>query len=249
VEAAVDRKSGRVSHVLGLEVSRSYRLLRVLNRWLISILWHVVVEGMERWPEAPFCLVANHHNAWDAQIVLAVTPQRPRITWFGPRTEDFSRGWDNKLVAWHGGVIPIHRDRFDLLSAVRAVRRVFASGGVLGIFPEGRAGYRESGLLPFQPGAVAFAVRAGVPIVPCAIIGANRLWLRARLKVRFGDPISTAGAAGDAVEIEERSRAALQALLPTEEPPLPERRPLELLLTTGLEGPIDRERRRVEQGL
>jgi len=229
----------------------AYRVLRVLNRWLMRSLWRIRAEGLENWPEPPFLLVVNHHNAFDGQILLSVSPLLPRITWFGPRNENFSKGVPNRLAVWHGGVIPILPNGTDLISAVRAVRELFAAGGVLGIFPEGRAGYRESAVLPFKAGALSFATRAGVPILPATVVGSNRLWLRARMMVRFGEPIPTAGVRGEeaVAALEARVRAGMEALLPTKEPVLPRFRPLERFLTTVLEGTIDRERRRVEQGL
>jgi len=147
--------------------------------------------------------------------------------------------------------IPIRRDGSDLVSAARTVRRLLAAGGVLGIFPEGHAGYRESSVLPFEEGAIAFAATAGVPLVPCAIVGANRLWWGRAITVRSGVPIPTAGRGGRAERagLETEARDALIGLLPTAEPPLPRHRPLERFLTTVLEGEPDRSRRRQEQGL
>ncbi len=140
-------------------------------------------------------------------------------------------------MAFFGGVIPYHPERTTLMSAVRAVRRVFAAGGVLGIFAEGRVGFTETVLLPFEDGASAFATMAGVPIVPCAIVGSTHLWFRRRVLVRFGAPIPvTAGRSADArTALELAMRDALSALLPDVEPRLPRRRPLRFLgdLLTG----------------
>src|SRR6185503_5301287 len=149
-------------------------------------------------------------------LVLAASPLRPRITWFGPKEADFSHGFKNRVMAFFGGVIPYDPAKTTLTSAVRSVRRVFAAGGVLGIFAEGRVGFCESELLPFEEGAVAFSAAAGVPIVAAAIVGSSVLWFRRRVSVRFGAPIPTAGARDRAARevIEARVREALQELLP-----------------------------------
>jgi 1-acyl-sn-glycerol-3-phosphate acyltransferase len=182
-------------------------------------------------------------------LVLAAVPLAPRITWFGPKEADFGRGFRNRVMAFFGGVIPYNPEKTTLTSAVRAVRRVFAAGGVLGIFAEGTVGFRETELLPFEDGAVAFAAAAGVPIVPCAIVGSTFLWFRKRVEVRFGEPISTADARGREarIELDALVRAAMTALLPHREPRLPRRRPLRFLgdLLTGGE---DLARRRAELG-
>ena len=118
---------------------------------------------------------------------------------------------------------------------------------MLGIFAEGRVGFRESELLPFEEGAVAFASAAGVPIVPCAIVGSADLWFRRRVTIRFGAPISTEhlrGAVGRA-ELDARVPAALGELLPSREPRLPTFRPL-AWIGQVLDGEEDRQRRRRE---
>ena len=88
------------------------------------------------------------------------------------------------------------------------MRHVFSAGGVLGIFAEGRVGFRESGLLALEDGAAAFALASGVPILPCAIVGSTTLWFRKRLVVRFGDPIPTAGLRGQPARTSARGTDA-----------------------------------------
>jgi 1-acyl-sn-glycerol-3-phosphate acyltransferase len=224
--------------------SRRYRVMRVADRLVIRSLFRIRAEGLEHWPAPPFCLVANHHNGWDPLMVMAVAPAIPRITWFGPREADFSRGFKNRVMAFFGGVIPFHPGT-TLTSAARAVRRVFEAGGVLGIFAEGRNGFRETEIAPFEEGAIAFATMAGVPILPCVISGTTYLWLGKRVDVRFGAPIPTAGVRGaeGRAELTDRVRSAMQALLPREEPPAPGPRPLRGLLTDLLNGPDDVRRR------
>ncbi|HYM53554.1 MAG TPA: lysophospholipid acyltransferase family protein [Candidatus Dormibacteraeota bacterium] len=234
---------------LSVEVTPRYRFMWGLNRAVVRLLFDVRPSSLDRWPPAPFCLVVNHHNGWDPMLVLAAVPLTPRITWFGPKEADFSRGVRNRVMAFFGGVIPYNPAKTTLTSAVRAVRRVFAAGGVLGIFVEGRVGFRETELLPFEDGAVAFAAAAGVPIVPCAIVGSTYLWFRRRVEIRFGEPIPTSATRGREAraELDARVRSAMAALLPEREPRLPRRRPLRRLgdLLTGAE---DLARRRAELG-
>ena len=248
--SAASERARRVGpRELSVAVTPRYRAVWRINRLLVRALFDVRAEGLERWPAPPFQLVANHHNGWDPLLVLAVTPVAPRITWFGPKEADFSRGFKNRVMAFVGGVIPYHPHKTTLTSAVRAVRRVFADGGVLGIFAEGRIGWRESALLEFEDGAAAFAAMGGVPVVPCAIVGSTHLWFRRRVTIRFGAPIAVpaerSGAAREALEAE--IRAAIQALLPPDEPRLPRRRPLRFLGDL-LSGPEDVASRRADLG-
>jgi 1-acyl-sn-glycerol-3-phosphate acyltransferase len=230
---------------LSVAVTLRYRLMWGLNRAVVRLLFDVRATGLEHWPAPPFQLVANHHNGVDPLLVMAVVPVEPRITWFGPREADFSRGFKNRVMAFFGGVIPYHPEMTTLTSAVRAVRRVFEADGVLGIFAEGRIGFAESELLPLEEGAAAFAATSGVPIVPCAIVGSTDLWFRKRIAVRFGAPIQTDAVRGREARaaLEARIRDGIEGLLPDSEPRLPRHRPLSFL-TDLLNGAEDVARRR-----
>jgi 1-acyl-sn-glycerol-3-phosphate acyltransferase len=244
MDAAGERARRTGPRELSVAVTPRYRLMWGLNRALVRLLFDVRVNGIEQWPAPPFQVVANHHNGFDPLLVLSVVPVEPRITWFGPREADFSRGFKNRLMAFFGGVIPYNPEKTTLTSAVRAVRRVFDAGGVLGIFAEGRIGFRESDLLPLEEGAAAFAVTSRVPVVPCAIVGSTRLWFRRRIEIRFGAPIPTDATHGREARtaLEARMRDGITALLPESEPQLPRRRPLSFL-TDLLNGTEDVARR------
>ena len=231
--------------------SLRYRLMWLLVRLLVRGLFRVRTDGVERWPQPPFCIVLNHHNAWDPLIVMTAAPRRPRITWFGPRVsvEEWGRIPQYRLMAWFGGTIPIDPQKATLTSAVRAVRGVFATGGVLGIFAEGHGYFRETRLEPFEDGAVAFAAAAGVPIVPAVVVGSTYLWFGKRLRVGFAAPIPTAGLRGPEAraELTERVRSAMIAMLPAGEPPGPDGHRWKLL-TDLFHGPEDIGRRERELG-
>ena len=230
---------------LSVEVTPRYRLMWALVRVVMRLLFDMRVSGLEQWPKPPFQIVANHHNGFDPMLVISVVPVEPRITWFGPREADFSRGFKNRVMGFFGGMIPYNPQKTTLTSAVRAVRRVFEADGVLGIFAEGRIGFRESELLPFEEGAAAFAVSSGVPVVPCAVVGSTDLWFRKRIELRFGPAIATDAVRGREAraELDARVRAGIQALLPADEPRPFRRRPL-AFLTDLLNGADDIARRR-----
>lgn len=245
MSASVDRARRTGPRELSVAVTPRYRLMWWLNRTVLRLLFDLRVTGIEHWPEPPFQLVANHHNGFDPMIVLAAVPLEPRITWFGPKEADFGRGFKNRVMTFFGGVIPYNPEKTTLTSAVRAVRRVFEADGVLGIFAEGKIGFRESGLLDFEDGAAAFALSSRVPVVPCAIVGSTQLWFRRRIEVRFGPSIQTDAVRGREArsQLDARIRQGVAALLPDREPRLPRRRPLSFL-TDLLNGAEDVARRR-----
>jgi len=103
----------------------------------------------------------------------------------------------------------------------RIVQAMFARGDGILLFPEGGLGRAEGQLrLPLKRGAVIYALRAGVPIVPVGIIGTQNLYLKKVLTIRFGQPLifpqsnrpkpRQVQAALDALQ------AALMTLLPTD---------------------------------
>nr|WP_041233161.1 1-acyl-sn-glycerol-3-phosphate acyltransferase [Cylindrospermum stagnale] len=72
----------------------------------------------------------------------------------------------------------------------RIVLAILARGDGMILFPEGRLGTTEGQLhLPLKRGTVIYALRAGVPIVPIALIGTHDLYLRKELTIRVGEPL------------------------------------------------------------
>ena len=131
MDAAGERARRTGPRELSVAVTPRYRFMWNANRVLVRMLFDVRVSGLEHWPAAPFQLVANHHNGFDPMLVMSVAPLEPRITWFGPREADFSRGFKNRVMGFFGGMIPYNPEKTTLTSAVRAVRRVFGADGVL----------------------------------------------------------------------------------------------------------------------
>lgn len=72
----------------------------------------------------------------------------------------------------------------------RITQSIFTRGDGIIIFPEGGLGSVEGSLrLPLKRGAVIYALRAGVPIVPVGIMGTQDLYFRKQLTLRFGEPL------------------------------------------------------------
>lgn len=232
------------AHLLGVNVTWRYRLEWIGVRAIVKLLFRVRGEGLEHWPQAPFQISSNHHSGWDPLLVMAISPLQPRVTWFGPKEVDFSKGFRNRLMGFFGGMIPFNPAKTNLGSSVKAVQRVFDAGGVLAIASEGTLGFRESELLPLQDGATVFAALSGVPVVPCAIVGSSTMWWRKEVVVRFGQPIAVTRGGDKAARaaVAEQVRAGMAALLPAEEPTYPRRRPGSKFLTDVFNGPGERVR-------
>ncbi len=95
---------------------------------------------------------------------------------------------------------PAERDRAGPKTIRTAIERL-KKGRIVGLFPEGGIRDGARSLLegaPMRPGASTLAHIAGVPILPCVILGSDRLysskrWLPPRctpIWIAFGNPIS-----------------------------------------------------------
>jgi 1-acyl-sn-glycerol-3-phosphate acyltransferase len=115
-------------------------------------------------------VAANHHSFLDPFLVAAALPARFRFLalqdLFGNhRVVDFALNTFDAILVTRG-VVP--------LGPVRSALAHLETGGAVGLFPEGTRNW------VFDPrnardGAAWLATRAGVPVVPMAISGSERV--------------------------------------------------------------------------
>ncbi len=185
---------------------RSHKLKRLAREyprlWTQKILRaarvKVEVEGREHLETATPCvLVANHQSWFD---VLALTGWLPSNYRFVAKKElesvpFFGPGWQAL-----GHISIDRRDRQSAIESLeRAARLVREESRVIVMFPEGTRS-PDGEVKAFKKGAFVLAIRAGVPVVPVAIVGTREIlpkgsW-RARpgvVRVRVGAPIPVVG--------------------------------------------------------
>ena len=179
--------------VAGWRRSLRYWSTRLAVAAVTGAYLRVRVEGLDRLPPGASLLCANHESWADPFVLMAGLPGRPRLYWFGPKESDMSRGARNRLIVWTGSAVPYKPAKTDLREATRRVGAVFDAGGRLLIFGEGRIHALEGELLPLAEGAVFFAMRSGVPIVPVAIGGTSWLAFGRTVRVRVGEPLVPEG--------------------------------------------------------
>ena len=133
--------------------------------------------------------MASNHQAWfDPALILLALPTLPMIYSMARRDTVFNRGWKRAIVR-RLGVFAIAPQEGELdVTGLASVYHVLSRGGRVLIFPEGRYS-RGRRLRPLKKGIAHFALQAGVPIVPIAIDGADRLRLGARITVSVGTPV------------------------------------------------------------
>jgi 1-acyl-sn-glycerol-3-phosphate acyltransferase len=175
----------------------SYRAGRLLVRMLFGCVTRIRVLGGENVNRTDgFLLAANHISHFDPFLIsLAV---RRNIHWM--TMAEFFRFPVLGFLLRAIDAFPAERDRADRKTIRTAIERL-NNEGVVGLFPEGgiRDGARsvlEGARL--RPGASTLAHIAGIPILPCVILGSDRLysirqWLpfrRTCVWIAFGKPIS-----------------------------------------------------------
>jgi 1-acyl-sn-glycerol-3-phosphate acyltransferase len=89
------------------------------------------------------------------------------------------------------GAFPVRRGQRDTVAIETAVR-LAREGNVIAMFPEGTR--RKKGLVKKfearpRTGAARIALEAGVPLIPAAVKGTDRLLRLTRVRVAYGPPV------------------------------------------------------------
>src|SRR5438132_8241009 len=137
----------------------------------------VYVVGRENAERAGgFLLASNHISHFDPPTISSVV--RRKIDWMAmaeffpvPGLGHFLRAVD---------AFPAARDRADRKTIRTAIERL-KNGRIVGVFPEGGIRDGASSLLqgaPLRAGPSTLAHMAGVPIVPCVVLGSDRLYAK-----------------------------------------------------------------------
>jgi len=99
--------------------------------------------------------------------------------------------WPATYVLDAAGAFPVNRGRADV-KAIQTATRLAREGNVVVMFPEGtrrRKGLMKKHHARARSGAARIALEAGVPLVPAALAGTDRLLALGPLRVAFGAPI------------------------------------------------------------
>ena len=167
-------------------------LMRFVDWLLISVLYRVRANGLERIPdEGPALLVCNHVSFMDALIIMGSVRRPVRFVMYYKIFKVPVLGFvfrAAKAIPIAGG-----KEHPKLMArAFDAVDAALAEGELVCIFPEG--GLTLDGeIAPFRPGAEKILARRPVPVIPMALRGLWRsMWSRrdsklgrARLPRRF----------------------------------------------------------------
>lgn len=155
-----------------------------------TILFPTIVKGRRNLPKKQgYIVCVNHTTAIDAPLLDVKILKRVR---FLGKKELFNKklsAWGHRVVL---GTIPVDRGTADI-AAVRNVLTVLKKGEVVGIFPEGTRNKTENieQMQELKAGAIMFASKAGVPIVPIIYVKKPRVFCLNKLVI--GEPFYVKG--------------------------------------------------------
>jgi 1-acyl-sn-glycerol-3-phosphate acyltransferase len=166
-----------------------YYLIGILSWPVVRLLFRLRAQGLENLPEGGLVLAGNHVSNFDPwPLGLPLWPKR-RLRWMA-KAELFKPVLGTLIR--RGGGFPVQRGMRDT-AAIRTAIELARAGDVIVMFPEGTR--REKGLRKkFKPrahtGSARIALSAGVPLVPAAVVGTDRLSRLGPLRVAYGEPLS-----------------------------------------------------------
>jgi 1-acyl-sn-glycerol-3-phosphate acyltransferase len=182
------------------------------------------VEGLENIPAGACLFAANHTSNVDPPMIMGAIPRRVALL---AKKSLFKIPIMGKAFLL-GEFVPVDRaDREEAVVSLETAASYMRRGRSFLIYPEGTRS-ADGRLLPFKRGGFALAIKAGVPVVPVACAGAQRILPKKSLRIKPGElvvkfcaPIDPAGyALGERGQLAARVREAIAAALPADQRPL-----------------------------
>ncbi|MFJ9041740.1 lysophospholipid acyltransferase family protein [Streptomyces sp. NPDC102406] len=183
-----------------------YRLLKyVILGPLLRLMFRPRIEGLEHIPDEGAAIVAGNHLSFSDHFLMPAIIKR-RITFLAKAEYFTGPGIKGRLTAAFfrsAGQIPVDRSGKEAgQAAIREGLGVLGRGELLGIYPEGTRSH-DGRLYKGKVGVAAMALKAQVPVVPCAMIGTfeaqppgQKIPNMRRVTIRFGKPLDFSRYAG-----------------------------------------------------
>jgi 1-acyl-sn-glycerol-3-phosphate acyltransferase len=187
-----------------------YFLVAVASWPIVRGAFRLRATGAENVPrEGGLVLAANHWSNFDPwPLGLPVFPRR--FLRFMAKSELF--WFPLGVIVTAGGGFRVRRGERDE-EAIGTAIQLCRQGHAVVMFPEGtrrRKGLRKRHEARWHTGAARIALEAGVPLVPAAIAGTERLARLGPLRVAYGPPVEVGDL--DGLPAAEQARVATDRL-------------------------------------
>ena len=176
-----------------------YRISRVLAGPFLHMLWRPEIIGSEHIPASGGAILASNHLSIVDSIFLPLMVDRP-VT-FAAKSEYFTgtRPIDRITGAYLRATKQLSVDRGEAragLDMLEAALGLLRQGALFGIYPEGTRS-PDGRLYRGRPGIGWLALNSGLPVIPVAMSGTDRVLPPghkvprvAKIKIRVGEPLS-----------------------------------------------------------
>jgi 1-acyl-sn-glycerol-3-phosphate acyltransferase len=188
-----------------------YNVIAAITWPVLRGVYRLSDRGVENVPaEGGFVLACNHLSSFDPWPLGM--PLWPRYYLrFMAKSELY--WWPLTLVLNGGGAFPVNRGQRDV-QAIETAVALARDGNAVTMFPEGTR--RKKGLVKKhearpRSGAARIALEAGVPLVPAAVKGTDKLLRLGKLSVAYGPPVEIDDLRGG--EIAESAHVATERLM------------------------------------
>ncbi len=164
----------------------------LLKRIILGPFLHAIfrpwVRGEEHVPETGGAILASNHLSFSDSIFLPLVLRR-RVTFLAKSDYFTGRGFKGRLTAAFirsAGQLPVDRSGGQASeAALRTGMKVLSRGELLGIYPEGTRS-PDGRLYRGKTGVARMALEAGVPVLPVAMIGTDKVQPIGRRMPRLG---------------------------------------------------------------
>ncbi len=159
---------------------RFFYILAYIILWIpCHVLYPIIVTGRANIPAGACVICANHSNYIDP-LLLIYAFGLPCFLHCMSKKENMEKpviGWIYKMCGAYG----VNRDEQDIVAA-RTTLKLLKEGKKVVIFPEGtRTSVDDANA--GKPGAVRFAAKCGVPIVPVFITRGKKVFHLVRIRI------------------------------------------------------------------
>ncbi|RBQ15882.1 1-acyl-sn-glycerol-3-phosphate acyltransferase [Spongiactinospora rosea] len=197
-----------------------YQVTKIVSAPFLHLLWRPEVSGVAHVPlRGPAILASNHLSVLDSTFLPLMLPRK--VT-FLAKSEYFTGNPITAAYMRATGQISVDRESAaDAQAVLEAAVRVLEAGDLFGIYPEGTRS-PDGRLYRGKIGAAWLALKTGVPVIPVAMTGTEKVLppgatvpRLSKIGISLGPPMSFTGDhrhARTRREVTDEVMAAIQKL-------------------------------------